>query len=428
MSKISSDFFKSNREDFVRELKDNSIACFFSSDKIIDGDDEDFVIDDKNLFYLTSVLQKDTKFVVTKSRRDDRLVVDYFLFVRKPNKVDKLWNGSLLDKERISFCSKLLKSQIIYEDEDMSFEDFFDKSCNFFDNIYFYENKVKYTKSVFEYDLFINKIKRKFSNKVFLNSKEILTNLREVKKKDEIEQIKNCIKVTKIAFDDVLKNIKSFNNEKDIEAVLIYNYTRNFAQNAFLPIVASSRNSCVLHYKKNDMVLNKNSLVLIDTGARINNYRADISRTFPLSGRFSQRERQIYDLVLDIQEFAISQIRVGVFFKDYETKVLSYVAEKLIENKIFSRRDFVEDSSIVRGYYPHLTSHFLGLDTHDVGNFDGKFKENCVITVEPGIYLKDENLGIRIEDNVLVTKKGAEVLSYEIPKSIEDIENLINNN
>lgn len=428
MTQINPIFFKNNREKFAKLLKNNSIACFFSSDKIINGDDEDFKIDDKNLFYLTNISQKDTKLLIIKTKEKNKQITKTLLFVKEPNKKDMLWNNSLLDKNQIKIKSKILKKQIIYENENNNFEKIFKQLCEKNNNIYFYENQKKYTKTISEYELFIKKTKQKFTKKNFLNSKQILTNLREIKQNQEIKQIKKCIKITQNALENVLKNIKKIKNEKEIEAILIYNYTKNFAQNAFFPIIASNKNSCILHYNKNSQKIKKNSLILIDTGAQINNYKSDISRTFPLNGKFTKRQKQIYKIVLDIQKYAISQIKIGIYPIEYETKILKYVTKKLINEKIISKKEYEKNKNIIKKYYPHSTSHFLGLETHDVGNYLEKFKENQIITVEPGIYIKEENLGIRIEDNILITKKGAKILSKNIPKTINQIEKIINKN
>ncbi|HSP47724.1 MAG TPA: M24B family metallopeptidase, partial [Clostridiaceae bacterium] len=234
---------------------------------------------------------------------------------------------------------------------------------------------------------------------------------------EEIEKIRKAIEITKNGIYNLMKNAQPGMKEYELEAyydfVLKSSGVKDFA---FDTICASGHNATVLHYVANDAKVLENELVLLDLGAAYEYYSADISRTFPVSGKFTERQKTFYNLVLEAQQAAIDALKPGLPFAEINKIVLRVYAEGL---KAIGLIDKDED---VRKYYYHNTSHHLGLNTHDVGSRDLDLEEGMVITIEPGLYISDENIGIRIEEDVLITKDGCEVLSKDIIKSVEEIE------
>lgn len=248
---------------------------------------------------------------------------------------------------------------------------------------------------------------------------EIAAPLRKIKDSWEIQQLQKAIDVTGDGIMDIWNTAKVGMNESELEALLFYRMQRSGIKNwGFAPIIAAGGNAATLHYGKNECDIKKGDLVLLDVGASHSNYSADITRCFPISKTFSKRQKQIYSLVLDVQKRVIKLIKPGVELSTLNTKTREWLAEGMLSIGLIKALDEVGK------HYMHSVSHFLGMDTHDLGGRDAVLQEGNVITVEPGIYIPEESLGVRIEDDVLVTKKGCQVLSSKIPKEIADIEEI----
>ncbi|MCK4653865.1 MAG: M24 family metallopeptidase, partial [Candidatus Cloacimonetes bacterium] len=201
------------------------------------------------------------------------------------------------------------------------------------------------------------------------------------------------------------------------EALLIYEARKNGIKHmAFKPIIASGKNAATLHYEKNNSKIGKNDLVLLDVGASYNNYSADISRTFPVSGKFTKRQKAVYEEVLNINKAIIKMIKPGVSLPDLNKRTIELITEALIRLKL------IKDKKDYKKYYMHSVCHHLGMDAHDIGKRDSILKAGNIITVEPGIYIPEEKIGVRIEDDILVTKDGYKNLSENIPKEIKELE------
>ncbi|MCD6102248.1 MAG: Xaa-Pro dipeptidase, partial [Candidatus Cloacimonetes bacterium] len=236
----------------------------------------------------------------------------------------------------------------------------------------------------------------------------------------------------------ILEHAKPGMMEYELEAYFKFEcIKRGEKKLAFSPIVASGKNATILHYEKNNSKIEKNDLVLLDVGAKYQEYNADISRTFPASGKFNKRQKEVYNEVLQIQKKIINSVKPGITIKELQTKTIELITEALFRLKLITKKSKVspppspdisgaatDDSEEYKKYYMHGVSHHLGLDTHDLSDREEKLQVGNVITVEPGIYIKEEKIGVRIEDDVLVTKNGCEVLSSKIPKEIEEIERI----
>jgi Xaa-Pro aminopeptidase len=241
--------------------------------------------------------------------------------------------------------------------------------------------------------------------------------LRTIKSEDEVNELKKAIKITEEGIKSLMKNAKSGIMEYQLEAhfdfVLKNSGVRDYA---FKTIAASGKNATVLHYSQNNSLIGENDLVLFDLGAQWNYYNADITRTIPASGKFTERQKEIYNIVLKAQLETIKIMKPGTPFLELNKTTRKVLTEEL------KRINLIKEDSELSNYYYHGVSHYLGLDTHDVGDREAVLTPGMVLTVEPGLYIAEEGIGIRIEDDVLITEDGNEVLSPDIIKTVEDIE------
>ncbi len=263
-----------------------------------------------------------------------------------------------------------------------------------------------------------------------------LHEMRLFKSRSELASIRKAAKITAGAHKRAMQKCKSGLMEYELEAELVHEYRRNGASQSFLPIVGSGENGCILHYTENKDQLKDGDMVLIDTGAEVDYYAGDVTRTYPVNGKFSQSQKDIYQIVLEAQLAAIEKVRIGNKWNDPHEAAVKVITQGLVKLGLLKGRvpTLIKEEAYKR-FYMHRTGHWLGLDVHDVGEYkvDGEWREleaGMVITVEPGLYItagkgvpkKYENIGVRIEDDVAVTKNGPEVLSRDAPKSIDDIE------
>lgn len=241
-----------------------------------------------------------------------------------------------------------------------------------------------------------------------------MTAMRSIKQPVELECLQKAMDITCQTLKFIKANIEKYQYEHQIEADISYKYRLNGARgHGFSPIIAGGSNATIPHYFSNNTKLSNEDLVLIDTGAEVSNYTADISRTYS-QAEPTKRQTAVYRAVLDVQNYALTQVKIGTTIPQLEDKVEKYMGEKLRELGLIKKND----KAHIRKYYPHLTSHYLGLDVHDIGDYDQPLAPNMVITVEPGIYIPEEGLGVRIEDDVLVTTKSPKIMSLLAPKQL----------
>jgi len=258
----------------------------------------------------------------------------------------------------------------------------------------------------------------------------IMQNLRVVKSQQEIELIKKACGITEKAFRRLLGFIRPGVWEYEIEAEIVHEFISNRSRGpAFETIVASGIDSCTLHYVQNDKQCNDGDLVLIDFGAGYANFASDVTRTIPVNGKFSKRQKQVYNAVLKIQKAAIKMLKPGNTLEKYQKAVAKLVEAELIRLCVLKKAEIKkqsDDSPLYKKFFPHGTSHHLGLDVHDYGDMYRKFVPGMVLTCEPGIYIRDESIGVRIENDILITPKGPVDLTKAIPREVAEIEELMN--
>lgn len=409
----------------MESLVPQSVAVFNAND-IMPGNADGTLKFKQNsdLFYLTGVDQEETILLLAPDARDEEH--REVLFLRETNETIAIWEGEKLTVEE---ARKVTGIQTVYwlRDFDRVFNSLATQSAHIYLNT---NEHGRANMQVETRDIrFIKRCKRQFPLHKYRRSAPIMQRLRAVKSKFEILLLQEACDITEKGFRRLLKTVRPGVWEYELEADLIHEFIRNRSQGfAYEPIIASGKNSCVLHYIDNNKQCRKGDVLLLDIGAEYANYDADLSRTIPVSGKYSKRQREVYDAVLSVQKAAINMLRPGTMLKDYHHEVGLLMEAELVKLKLISKQDISKQDPkhpAYKKYFMHGTSHFLGLDTHDVGDWDLPMEDGNVFTCEPGIYIPEEGIGIRIEDDILVTRKGPVNLMKNIPKEAEEIEELM---
>lgn len=404
-------FFDKNRSKVYNCIEEDSLVILFSGKlKIKLGDEKYPFIPNRNMYYLTGINRENIIFVMSKSKLNDRKT----LYIERFDEFEAKWTGAVMLPNECREISGI--EEIKYIDEfykDISNEIFNKRIKNIYldlENRDFNENREAFN--------FSNKITKEYPYININNIYNIIADFRMIKSNIEIEKIKKAIEITKLGIYEMMKNSKSGMMEYEIESYFDFILKKNgIKEKAFQSIAASGKNATVLHYSENNTKTKDGDLILFDVGAQFEYYNGDITRTFPVSGKFSQRQKQIYNIVLNGQLKVINAVKPGIEFKSLNEILVNYYFEELIKIGLIKTKEDVSK------YYYHGVSHMLGLETHDVGRYnEGILKPGMIFTVEPGLYIAEENIGIRIEDDVLVTDSGCEVLSKDIIKSVDDIE------
>lgn len=411
---MNSSFFENNRKKLIKEMSDNSAAILFSGKASKKLGDENYPFTPlRNFYYMTGLDRQNMILLIYKSGEE----VSEAVFIERYDEIKAKWVGSVMLSGEVSKISGV--DNILYVDE---FEEtlssvIFNKRI---EKIYMdFENRDfnNYSESF----VLAEKINRHYPYIEHRNLHNIIAEFRMIKETCEIEKIKKAIEITKNGIYAMMKNAKPGMSEYEIEAYFDFELKRSGVRDfAFKSIAASGKNGTVLHYSDNNCKTRDNDLILFDVGAQWEYYNGDITRTFPVNGRFTKRQRQIYDIVLEGQKKVIDAVKPGIEFKRLNEILKEHYAYEL------KKIGLIYNDDEVSKYYYHSVSHMLGLETHDVGRHnEGILQEGMVFTVEPGLYIAEEEIGIRIEDNVVVTKDGCRVLSKDIIKSAEDIENFM---
>ena len=426
--RIDNELFVNNRRRFAEGLVPQSVAVFNSNDIMPTNADGTMRFkQNSDLFHLTGVDQEETILLIAPNARDE--AHREVLFLRETNETIAVWEG---EKLTVQQAREVTGIQTIYWVKD--FERVFNSIAVQMAHIYLNTNEHgRASIQVETRDMrFIKWCKERYPLHKYRRCAPIMQRIRAVKSKFELLLLQEACDITEKGFRRLLKTVRPGVWEYELEAELIHEFTRNRAQGfAYDPIIASGKSSCVLHYTQNNQQCQKGDVLLLDIGAEYANYDADLSRTIPVSGRFTKRQRQVYDAVLRVQEAAIAMLTPGTMLKDYHREVGKLMEAELLGLKLISNDDIKNQNPnhpAYKKYFMHGTSHFLGLDTHDVGDWDLPIEEGNVFTCEPGIYIPEEAIGIRIEDDIHVTRKGPVNLMKNIPKEAEEIEELMNSN
>ena len=411
----------------MSRMKKNSFAVFNSNDIYPIGADSTFPFEQhRDIFYLTGIDQEET--ILLLSTQDKEIKNREILFVKKTDKNIQIWEGPKLSKEDARSISGIEK--ILWLNE---FEPTLKEITSQNNGIYLNKNEHYRNNSETQTreDRFISKFKKEYPTHSVYRSNPILQHIRSIKDPLEINQIKKACDITEMGFRRILKFIKPGIWEYEIEAELLHEFISNRSKGfAYSPIIASGKNANILHYIKNNSQCKSGELILIDAAAEYGNYCSDLTRTIPVSGRYSVRQKAIYNAVLNVKREATTLLTPGNLWKEYHEEVGKIMTAELLKLGLLDKNDVRKQdpkNPAYKKYFMHGTSHHIGLDTHDYGLLNEPFEPNMVFTVEPGIYLPDEGFGIRIEDVVVVQESGDPInLMKNIPIEIDEIESIMN--
>lgn len=404
----------SNRERLFEHFEDNSAAVIFSGREVRKIGDENYPFTpNSNYFYLTGLDRPNQILLLVKKGTEKTSV----LFIEPHDEEKAKWVGDVIKKEAAAEISGISTVKYITELYPYIADVLFNKRI---ENVYLdLENRYFNIDSI---ELgFAKEISEKYPYIVIKNIYNDIAELRRIKLRPELAKLKKAVEITGMGIENMLKNVHPDMYEYQLEAYFDFVLRSNgVKEHAFKSIIASGKNAAVLHYSSNDSIIQKGSLVLCDVGAKWQHYCGDITRTFPADGKFTDRQKQLYNIVLAGQKLVIDTIRPGVPFKSLNETLIKYYEKALFDIGLITKPDEVKK------YYWHKVSHLLGIETHDAGRHnEGMLEEGMVLTVEPGLYIADENIGIRIEDDVVVTWDGCKIIYDGIPKTAEDIERIM---
>lgn len=413
---MKKEFFQKTRKNYVDLLDDYSLTILFSGSLVQSTSDQDYPFEvNRNFYYLTGINQQDVILAIVKSGK----VVKEILFIEKHDELMSKWVGDNLTKdqaiaisgiEEVKFLEDFEKELYLILNNNRKMA--FDIASIYLDlerrNMPFYSSQAL---------TFADRISKEYPHLKINNAYNLIVSLRMIKTDEEVELIKESINVTKLALENIMKNIKPGLYEYQIET--FFDSTIKFHGNrkkSFETICAAGKNATILHYVKNDSIVNENQLIQFDLGCCTEFYISDISRAYPVGKKFSKRQKEVYQAVLDVNKKCIAFLRPGVTWQEFNQYAISLITEWLKKLGVITKdEDYIN-------YYWHSIGHSIGLDTHDPTLTNLPIKEGMVLTVEPGIYIEEEEIGIRIEDNILITRNGNINLSKDIIKEIADIE------
>ncbi|TXN37542.1 M24 family metallopeptidase [Flagellimonas hymeniacidonis] len=423
---ISNQLFIKNRKKFMALMKPKSIAVFNSNDIYPISADSTMPFEQhRDIFYLSGADQEETILVLFPDAMDKKH--REIMFVRETNEHIAVWEGAKLTKEKATEVSGI---ETIYwlTDFDKIFFDIMTEA----DTVYFNTNE-HYRQSVetqTREDRFIAKCKNDFPAHQWAKSNPILQQIRGVKEPEEIALMQQACDITEKGFRRILEFTKPGVWEYDLEAEFLHEFIRNRSKGfAYTPIIASGNNANVLHYIENNQQLRDGDLILMDLAAEYANYASDMTRTIPANGKFTARQRAVYDAVLRVKKEATKMLVPGTIWAEYHKEVGKIMTSELLGLGLLDKADVQNEDATwpaYKKYFMHGTSHHIGLDTHDYGELKTPMKANMVFTVEPGIYIPAEGMGIRLEDDVVIQETGEPVnLMKNIPIEANEIEELM---
>ncbi len=416
-----------NRERFVNLMQADALAVFNSNDIYpVSADSTMPFQQHRDILHLSGVDQEESILVIAPNatKPEHREI----LFLRETNEHIAVWEGAKLNKEQ-AFEVSGIKTVYWLKDFDRVFKELMSETSF----IYLNTNEHLRADTTVETreDRFINKVKGDYPGHQALRSAPIMHEIRSIKHPIEIELMQHACNLTKAGIERLLKFIKPGVWEYEIEAELLHEFVRQRSNGfAYTPIVASGANACVLHYIENNAQCKDGDVILLDVGAEYANYASDLTRSLPVSGRYTDRQKAVYNAVLRVKKAAELMLVPGTMLAEYHKEVGKLMEAELIDLKLIDKTDVKNQDPnwpAYKKYFMHGTSHYIGLDTHDVGPWNKPMKAGMVFTCEPGIYIPEENLGIRLEDDLVVQESGAPLnLMGTIPIEADEIEDIMN--
>lgn len=423
---LTSSFFSGNRKNLVEKLPDNSLALISANDFMPKSADQNFPFyQNKEFYYLTGLNQERSILCLCKSHPNPNMREVLFLLNASPEM--ETWTGHRYTTEEASNISGI-KTTLNLNDFDVLIKEFFVLS----EKVFLLQNEsFKYiTEFSTANDLFIEKIRKQYPLHTYERLSPILGEMRLIKQKEEVQMIRHATDITETTLNKVIQSIMPGLFEYQVSANITREILWNGGQgHAFEPIVAAGKNACVLHYTTPGSILKSGELLLMDFGAEYSHYASDCSRTVPVNGRFTERQKQCYNAVLNVFKKARSLYVPGNTINGINEKVNVWMEEEMIGLGLFTKNEVAKQNPsypLYRQYFMHGTAHFIGLDVHDAGMKHIPFQKGMILSCEPGIYIAQENLGIRIENMILVDDKPVDLME-QFPIEINEIEALMKN-
>ncbi len=410
-----------------------SIALFFSGkEKSRNGDNFYPFRSSSDFFYLTGFPEPDAWLLISCSEKD-KFCDTIFCLPKDP--VHELWNGSRIGPQE-AINNFLFQNSHSLDNLQAEVEKEFCSAQNLF---FPFTESIEIDELVKNFFIKIKKQSRgkKTPPQKIIDASQIIANFRLIKDKKEIKTMRKAAQISSSAHIRAMRFCKPGVTEYEIEAEIIHEFRKSGSQSVAYPsIVASGPNSCILHHKAGQRVLNKHEILLIDAGCEVDGYASDITRSFPVSGVFSSAQREIYEVVLQAQKAAIAATKSGADFSDPHNAAVKVISQGIIDIGLLKNKslDEVINKELFKQFFMHRTGHWLGMDVHDVGDYTRPLEPGMVLTIEPGCYVRPSNeidkhfwnIGIRIEDDALVTNNGCELLTRKTPVEVQEIESLIN--
>jgi len=426
-AKISSSLFIKNRQNFIEKMEGNSIAILTSNDVMPNNADDEMGFSQNNdLFYLSGIDQEESILLLYPDAvlPENREI----LFVKETSDLIKIWEGNKLTKEKAYEVSGV-KNVKWLQDFDLTLQYMAFEA----DTFYLGHNEHKKTltsEMLTQQDRMIAGCKEKYPLHNYKRAAKITRELRQIKSKEEISLMQKAADISVGSFKRVLKAVKPDMMEYELEAELTYELVRNGGKrHAFMPIVASGANACALHYNTNDSICKDDDMILMDFGVCFANYNSDTTRCFPVNGKFSKRQKEVYSAVLHCLKEGSKLLKPGAVSAEYEKQMAGLVEQQLIKLGVLDIEKVKKqdpDKPLYKKYYMHGSAHFIGLDVHDVGLYTRPFEAGMVLTCEPGIYIAEEGIGCRLENDYLITENGNFNLTADMPIEIDEIEAIMN--
>lgn len=422
---LNPEIFIKNRQRFIAEMKPNSIAIFNSNDEVPSNGDAIYpFVQNSDLFWLTGIEQEDTMLILFPDNPDEKHREVLVLY--RPNELKEKWEGKRHRSNEATELSGIKK--VIWLD---SIDALLQPWVHLADNIYLNTNENDRKGSLVETRdyRFVQQMKERYPLHNYQRSAKIMRKLRAIKTAEEIEVMKVAMDITDKAFRRVLQFIKPGVMEYEIHAEIVHEFLRNRSRGeAYGSIIASGDRARTLHYVSNNQECKDGELILMDFGANYGGYCADLTRTVPVNGKFTERQKEVYNACLHLHNYAKSILKPGISIIDYTEKVGDEATQQFLKIGLLKEEDVKnedKDNRAYRKYLYHGISHHLGVDVHDLGTRVEPIQAGMVFTVEPGIYIEEEQMGIRIENNFWITENGNIDLMKNIPITVEDIESLM---
>ena len=419
---IPSKLYTQNRQRFIKKMKPDSIAIFHSAPVLPENGDAVYGYKpNSDVVWLSGIVQEKTMVILYPGNADTS--AREVLVVQRPNEHLEKWNGHLLRKEEATAISGI---------QNVQFVDSIDAQLHVWmhhaNTVYLHTNendRLNLENPRIDL-LYVHDFMKKYPLHQYERSARIMKELRAVKTKEEVEVTRVAIDITRKAFERILQFVRPGVMEYEIEAEITHEFLRNRAtRHAYGCIIASGDSARVLHYVENNRECNDGDLLLMDFGAEYGNYNADLTRTIPVNGKFTKRQKEVYNACLAVHNYCASILKPGMNYADYINKVNAEMEKQLLKIGLISKADLKNQdpaNPAYRKYFYHGIGHHLGLDVHDIGTRNEPVREGMLFTIEPGIYIEEEQMGIRIENNYWLTKAGNVDLFKGIPITVEEIE------